>query len=102
MLGTVQLPRDLVFASEPKGVATVVADFMPKRPSPLKPEEPEPQPRGPDLPPVKEPPSEEPDVDPVKPVQDPLRDPVQPPPRMITSANESEEKPAAGHMWFGP
>ena len=100
MLGTVQLSRGLVFAGEPKGVATAVADFMPKRPSPLKPEEPaEPQPPGPDLPPVKEPPSEEPDVDPVKPVQDPLRDPVQPPPRMITSAERRETGGAPRAVW---
>jgi len=72
--------------SDPKGAATTQSQiFMPKRPSPLPPEEPaEPQP-GPDLPPVQEPPPEEPDVEPVKPVQDPLRDPVQPPPRMIIS-----------------
>jgi len=73
---------------DPKGAATTRSRiFMPKRPSPLPPEEPaEPQP-GPDLPPVQEPPPEEPDVEPVKPVQDPLRDPVQRPPRMIISAN---------------
>ena len=81
---------------DPKGAATTRSQtFMPKRPSPLPPEEPaEPQP-GPDLPPVQEPPPEEPDVEPVRPVQDPLRDPVQPPPKMITSANVSVEKPAA-------
>jgi hypothetical protein len=68
---------------------------MPKRPSPLQTEEPtEPQPPGPDLPPVREPPPEEPDLDPVKPVQDPMRDPVQPPPKMIP-AKVSFENPAA-------
>jgi hypothetical protein len=62
----------------------------------LQPEElAEPQPPGPDLPPVQEPPPEEPDVDPVKPVQDPMRDPVQRPPSMF-------ENPEGRSVWSTP
>jgi hypothetical protein len=59
---------------------------MPKQPASQHPGElPQPQPPGPDLPPVKQP-SEEPDLDPIKPVQEPMRDPVQRPATLITTA----------------
>ena len=65
---------------------------MPKQPAPQHPGElPQPEPPGPDLPPVKEP-SEVPDLDPIKPVQEPMRDPMQ---RPVTTAAEIELLSAA-------
>jgi hypothetical protein len=63
---------------------------MPKQPAPQHPGElPQPQPPGPDLPPIKEP-----DLDPIKPVQESMRDPVQRPERGhgvdLTAAAEME------------
>jgi hypothetical protein len=63
---------------------------MPKQPARQHPGElPQPQPPGPDLPPIKEP-----DLDPIKPVQESMRDPVQRPERGhgvdLTTAAEIE------------
>ena len=57
---------------------------MPKQLTPQRPGEfPQPQPTGPDLPPVELPPVEEPDIDPIKPIGEPMRDPIAPPERQI-------------------
>jgi hypothetical protein len=77
---------------------------MPKQPAPQHPGElPQPEPPGPDLPPIKEP-SEEPDLDPIKPVQEPMHDPVQRPERGhgvdLTTAVEIELLRAAEGLRF--